>query len=262
MPEFTSYKAGTPCWVDVSPKDAEAARAFYAALFNWEYEVGGADTGGYAMCTLRGLNAAGMMGAAPAEMPTVWTTYLATDDVDATLAKVTAAGGTVMMPAMDVMQAGRMAVVVDPTGAVVGLWQAGEHTGAQVANEPGGFSWSELSTTDVSRATAFYTEVFGYTYEEMSMGEGVPPYMVFTPPGYSASGGIMQKPASLPAEIPSFWMTYFSVADTDASVAIVEKHGGTVMMPPTDMPYGRFAVVMDPQGAVFTLIKPPTETTA
>jgi uncharacterized protein len=254
MAEVTSYAPGTPSWVDLMTSDPEGARTFYAGLFGWEIEVGPPETGNYGMARLRGHNVAGL-GGEPARdgMPTAWTTYIATDDVDGAVKRIADAGGEVMMGPMDVMGEGRMAVATDPTGAVFGMWQPGGHSGASLVNEPGTISWNELATRDLAAARRFYGAVFGYDWADVDTGEGGPLYATFVVGGRSV-GGAMQMNDQWPAGIPSHWMPYFAVADADEAVAAVERLGGRVNVPPMDSPYGRFAIVADPQGGVFSVI--------
>jgi uncharacterized protein len=254
MGEVTSYQAGTPSWVDLMTSDPEGARRFYGELLGWEFEIGGPETGHYTMCRLRGKNVAGIGGdPAPDGMPTVWTTYLAIDDLDAAVKRITDNGGAIMMEPLDVMDQGRMAVATDPTGAAFGLWQAGLHTGAQLVNEPGTSSWNELNTRDLAAAKRFYTAVFGFTWEDVDTGAGGPPYATFAVEG-RAVGGAMAMGEMFPAGVPAHWRTYFGVADPDAAAATTQRLGGSVDMPPTDSPYGRFTALRDPQGAVFTAV--------
>jgi predicted enzyme related to lactoylglutathione lyase len=171
------------------------------------------------------------------------------DDVDATTAKVEAAGGTVHAPPFDVMDAGRMSVVQDPTGAIILPWQAKSNIGAKLVNEAGTFSWSELMTPDVPKAAAFYNALFGWTTE--THGEGPGAYTEFKLGGNSVAGA-MNPP--MPG-IPPMWGIYFTVDDTDASVEKAKSLGGAVMNGPMDIEPGRFAVLADPQGAVFNVIK-------
>lgn len=250
----TPWPAGTPCWVDLMTSDPEAARGFYAQLFGWEMSVGGPEFGGYATALLDGRSAAGIgpyMGDEPGHPP-VWSTYLATEDADATSAAVQAAGGTVIAPVMDVLDIGRMGFAQLPSGGVFGYWQAGTHTGFNVANEPGSLTWNEFVTRDYAGAKAFYATVFGYGYEEMG-GEGFD-YAMIQLDGATV-GGIGAMPAEVPAAVPPHWRVYFAVDDCDAAVARVTELGGSVLRPPTDMPYGRNADVADPQGAMFSVIK-------
>jgi uncharacterized protein len=248
-----AYAQGVPCWVDLMSSDPEAARAFYAGLFGWDIQVGGEDTGYYSIALLEGRSVAGIGGQpAPEGMPTAWTTYLAVDDLDATAAAFTGAGGSLMMPPMDVMDIGRMAIGVDPTGGAVGLWQAGTHLGAYLVNQPGCVVWNDLNTRALDTASAFFAEVMGYTYDDM--GDGGDSRYKIIKVGDRACGGMMEMGAGFPPEVPPHWMTYFAVADTDAAVAKITELGGTLMMGPTDAPFGRFAVVSDPQGGVFTVL--------
>ncbi len=263
MPEMnTPYKPGTPCWIDLMVPDQQAALDFYRDLFGWQGEVGPPETGGYAVCTLKGKPVAGIMkamnpdGTVPDPMPpTVWTTYLATDDIDGTVKSVTDAHGTIMMGPMDVMDLGRMSVIVDPTGAVVGLWQAGTFDGAGIVNEHGALIWNELSTPDVPAASAFYSAVLPVTTtpSEMPGAEG---YIEFQVAGRTV-GGMMDN-ATLPPGTPPHWQPYFSVDDVDDIQAAAVRAGGTVLAPAFDMAAGRMAVLADPQGGPFSVIAAST----
>ncbi|MCX5146152.1 VOC family protein [Streptomyces sp. NPDC048550] len=253
------YQAGTPCWIDLMVPDQQAALDFYRDLFGWQGEIGPAETGGYSVCTLQGKPVAGIMkamnpdGTVPDPMPpTVWTTYLATDSIDATLKSVTDAGGSVMMGPMDVMDLGRMAVITDPTGAAVGLWQYGTFAGAGIVNEHGALIWNELNTGDTKAAAAFYSAVLPLTTAatEMPGAEGYIEFKV----GGRAVGGMMDLSA-LPAGVPPHWLPYFHVDDVDSIQAAAERAGGSVMAPAFDMAAGRMAVLADPQGGTFAVIK-------
>ena len=251
----TRWPAGTPCWVDVSVDDVPKAIAFYQALFGWDIELGGPEVGGYSIAHSGGrIVAAISPKMAGPDAPTVWTTYLATDDTDATAAKVKGAGGQVLAGPMDVMEEGRMAVAMDPAGAVFGLWQGEHTTGLQVANEPGSLVWSEQMSRDLGASQAFYQAVFGYGHQDMSSdGFKYATLMV----GDHEVGGIGEYPAGTPAEVPAAWATYFAVTDTDAAMAKVTELGGSVVRPAEDTPFGRIAVVADNHGAVFSVITPP-----
>lgn len=248
----TAWPAGTPCWIDIGVADMPAAKRFYGGLFGWQIQDGPPEAGGYSMCEIGGRQVAGIgpkMG--PAEMPTFWTTYLASADADATAAKVRAAGGQLMMDPFDVMDAGRMFIAVDPGGAVFGVWQAGAHPGARLANEPGSLIWSENMSRDYDGNKAFYQAVFGYEYGDIG-AEGME-YSTLDLGGRPV-GGIGGIGAEQPAEMPATWATYFGVADTDAAVARAAGLGGSLIAPAWDSPYGRMAVVSDDQGAVFALM--------
>ena len=258
MTEFDKYVPGTPCWVDVATTDAEGARAFYQAVFGWDYEIGDADTNFYTNCMLRGRRVAGLMELTPdmaaGGVPPAWTTYIATEDVHDSAARVTQAGGQVMAEPMEVMHFGKMAVAVDPTGAAIGFWEPGTHTGAGIANEPGSFTWNELQTRDIDAASAFYSAVAGWQIEPMPAGEG-PAYLIAKVGGEQAAG-IMDASQS-PAATPAFWLTYFKVRDCDESVDLIRRSGGNVMMARVDSPQGPFGIVADPYGAVFAVISDP-----
>lgn len=252
------YKPGTPCWIDLMVPDQQAALDFYCDLFGWQGEVGPPEQGGYSVCTLKGKPVAGVMkamnpdGTVPDPMPpTAWTTYLATDSIDSTLKAVTDAGGSVMMGAMDVMDLGRMAVITDPTGAAVGLWQAGTFDGAGIVNEHGALIWNELNTGDVPAAAAFYSAVLPVTTARSEMPDAGD-YTEFKV-GDRAVGGMMDL-AKLPAGVPPHWMPYFHVDSVDEIQAAAERAGGSVMAPAFDMVAGRMAVLADPQGGTFSVI--------
>jgi predicted enzyme related to lactoylglutathione lyase len=181
-----------------------------------------------------------------------WATYIHSEDADATAQAVKDAGGQVLMGPMDVMGQGRMAVLADSTGAHVSIWQPQLHQGAQVVNEPGSFSWNELYTRDISAAREFYRKVFGWGVEEADMGNGK--YTLFQVDGKPIAGG-MDMSALLPDSIPPHWLVYFTVENTDDSVAKVKELGGTVVDGPKDTPMGPFAVIQDPVGAAFAVIQ-------
>jgi len=255
MPDVDQYAPGTPSWVDLSTSDIDGSAAFYAALLGWDVVDLPPEAGGYRMCRLRGRPVAGLspMGEFPA-----WTTYIASDDVDAACARVTAAGGSVMMAPMDVMEAGRMAIAVDPAGAVFGIWQAREHRGAGIANEPGALTWNELTVRDTAPELPFYEQVFGWSGAMSAMGGR--DYTILSLGG-SMIAGMIQMDDQWPEGIPSHWMTYFAVEDADAACAKITELGGTVHAGPMDIPTGRFAAAGDPQGAAFSVIalSPPME---
>ncbi|MGW2248809.1 VOC family protein [Kitasatospora sp. NPDC001660] len=256
MPEVTTaYKTGTPCWVDLMAKDQRAALDFYRDLLGWQGEPGPAEFGGYAVCELNGKAAAGIGPAmAPEGMPeppTVWTSYLSTTDAQATQDAITAAGGTLLVPVMDVGSLGRMLIASDPQGAVFGVWQPGDFFGARVVNEPGALIWNELHTSDIEAATAFYGEAFGIEIQPMEGAEGS--YWALHVGGRPVGGATLL--ANDPPGTPAHWLTYFAVDDVDSTVDALVKSGGTVLAPPFDMMAGRMSVVADPQGAPFALFK-------
>ncbi len=241
---------GTPGWVDLMVPDQAKAVAFYSGLFGWDVHRGGEETGFYGMAELQGRPVAGIGQTPPGQdIPPFWTTYLAVSDVDRTAASITEAGGRIVMPVMDVMKEGRMAVAADPAGAVFGLWEAGDHIGTQVTAAPGTLAWNECMSRDHPAAKAFYEEVFGYGFQDLSSDDFT--YAVVLIDGRPV-GGL----GAVPAEVPSYWSAYFWVADADASGARVTELGGTVEGKPFDSPYGRQLRVTDDQGVPFMVIAP------
>jgi predicted enzyme related to lactoylglutathione lyase len=254
----TPWPDGTPCWVDLGTNDIPKANAFYASVFGWNMEMGGPEIGGYSMARLDGRNAAAIgpiMG--PPGTPGAWSTYLAVSDADAATARITSAGGQLIAGPMDVMDAGRLVVAADVTGAVFGLWQARSHTGVQVANVPGAYTWSEHMSRDFEGAKAFYAAVFGYEYGDMSSDDFS--YATLLINGQQVVGGIGALPEDAGEAHPAHWSVYFGTADTDKSVDLVTGNGGRVIRPAADSPYGRMAVVADLHGAVFSLISTPED---
>lgn len=186
--------------------------------------------------------------------PAAWQVYVASDDVDATLSRARDAGGTVVMGPFDILDAGRMAVLRDPGGAFLGLWQGDRHTGAQVVGEPGSYAWAELYTPDIATARRFYGDVLGWESKESDMGEGQGAYTEFTLAGRSVAGG-MEIGRDLPGDVPPHWLPYFAVADVDATVGRLGELGGSPIRPPADFPGGRFAILADPHHAVFGVLR-------
>lgn len=240
------WPAGTPCWVDYSAPDLEGAKAFYADLLGWKFTGGDPEYGGYMTCELDGLAAGGI---APQMDPngSGWTTYFATDDAAAHSEKISAAGGTVVVPPMQVGPMGTMAIALDPGGNVFGLWQSGLNTGVQVHNEPGALAWNEASVDDVASAQAFYSAVFGYRFEEIEGADGYSTFAVDDRP-LGGLGGRVDGAAK-------GWTCCFAVASTDAAVETVTAAGGRVTMPGTDTPWGRFAVLEDPWQQPFSVMQ-------
>lgn len=255
MPKRTSYAQGTPNWVDLQTTDQEGAKAFYAGLFGWTYDDQPMPQGPvYSMARIGQDNVAAIA-PQPPEMaaqgvPPMWNTYIAVDSVDDAVAKVAAAGGQIAVPAFDVMDAGRMAFVLDPGGAAVGLWQAGQHIGAALVNEPGAVIWNELITADPAGSAGFYRQVVGLTTSDTEM-EGMK-YTMFEAGGQPIGGTTTpQMPGT-----PSHWHVYFATAGADAAAAKATELGGSVLMAPFDTPVGRMAVLRDPQGATFSIVQP------
>ena len=248
MPEMTKYEHGVPSWVDIGTHDPSAGVRFYSELFGWEGQDMGEEAGHYTIVSKNGKQVAAI---SPAQDPGPprWTTYVNVDDVDEVARKAESAGGKIIVPPMDVMAAGRMAIFMDTTGAVIAAWQPGEHLGAQLVNEPGAFVWSELSSSDVAKSKAFYTAVFGWGW---GGGDDYPEAQV----SGRTIGAIMSRPEGMPAEVPDSWLVYFGTADVDADAAKAANLGARVTVGPADIPgTGRFAVLTDPQGATFALFQ-------
>ena len=258
MPTRDAYDPGTPCWIDLNTPDVDASKTFYSGLFSWDVEDSHDDDGTwiYANFTKDGAVVAGLGAQQPqmAGMPPIWSSYVSTDDVDATVGKVADAGGTVMMPPMDVMTEGRMAIVADPTGAVIAAWQPGRHIGATVVNEPDTWAWNELLTRDLDAATPFYAAVFGWEYDVMDMGGGQDYTVVRGGP--EGIAGMMAMPDGMPEQVPNHWAVYFLVDDADAAAAKAVELGGQITMPASDTPVGRIAGLHDPAGGSFQVMQP------
>jgi uncharacterized protein len=252
-------RTGTPCWADVAVDDVDAASDFYTAVMGWAVEETPAAAGGYRMARIRDRVVAGIGPRMRDDQPVAWTAYLATDDVDDTAAAVTGAGGTVFQPPFDVLDAGRMAIAADSTGAVFGLWQPRSHIGYERVNEPGAVCWNEVHTRDAERATAFYADVFGYRYDVF--GDPAEPYAAakLDESDPAPVAGVFAPPTGLPEGVPGYWLTWFGVADTDRTTAAVAERGGAVLMGPFDSPFGRSAIVTGPQGEMFGVIAVPAD---
>lgn len=273
MVELERYIPGVPCWIDTSQPDPEAAIAFYGGLFGWELEdvVPDGAPGRYAVGRLRGEDVAAV-GSVPEGAPpmAMWNTYVWVEDADDTAARVRAAGGSVITEPFDIFDSGRMAVFADPAGAVFCVWQAREHRGATLVNEPGTLNFNGLHTSDFEGARAFYGAVFGW--ETLDVGGG--PAM-WTLPGYGEhlerrEPGTLQRMLDLDApagfenvvaslnpiagdepDTPPHWGVTFAVDDADAIAERALQLGGQVLAGPLDAPWVRMAIIRDPQGATF-----------
>ena len=243
--------------VELSSPDTDAAAAFYGELLGWEATEPGPveETGGYRMFQQGDQRVAGLMGHMQEGQPTVWATYISVADADETAAKVTDSGGSVMVEPMDVMDIGRMAFFVDPTGAAFGIWQPKSFAGADLVNEPNSLCWNEVLTRDADADRAFYPAVFGWAAGKPGF-EGAPESYTVWEAGGKAVGGMMQMSEPyFPAEVPAHWSVCFAVADADATVAKAGSLGATITYEPMDMPIGRFAGIVDPQGASFSVMQ-------
>lgn len=253
MPERDRYANGTPSWIDVSTADFGAIGGFYCAVFGWTIEaVPAPEALGYSWFTLRGRRVAGL---APQAFPgdPGWTTYIEVDDCDATVAAAKEAGASVAVEPLEVLTNGKIALLSDPQGAYVALWQSRDHTGAGLVNEPVSLSWNQLTTSDVDGAVDFYERMFGWKRQLVPLGEGIPPYNMMALDGRPVAG---ITPLSDEADgAQPKWITHFSVADCDAMVDSIVAHGGTIATPPADSLAGRGAGCRDPQGAYFGIIQ-------
>ncbi|HYC89863.1 MAG TPA: VOC family protein [Thermoanaerobaculia bacterium] len=245
-----AHAPGTFCWIELGTSDAAGARAFYTQLFGWgvnEFPMG--DMGTYYIFQKNGADSAAMYQIGPQQegMPPNWLSYVAVASADATTEKARSLGGTVINGPFDVYDMGRMTVLQDPQGAMFAVWETKTHRGVGVRDETNTLCWNELQARDLDAAKKFYAPLFDWRlkespeYTEMHLGE-------------NAVGGML--PSQAPPEVPSYWLPYFAVDDCDASAAQAASLGGMLMVPPMDVPnVGRFAVIQDPQGAVFAIIK-------
>jgi predicted enzyme related to lactoylglutathione lyase len=250
MSERTSYVPGTPSWVDLGSPDTAASAAFYGALLGWTAEFDERpEAGGYGMFTLRGKTVAGIGPQMNQDMPPFWTVYITVANVEDTAKTVAANGGQVVAEPMQIFDAGKMAVFMDPNGTFISAWQPDQHIGCELVNEPGTFGWNELATNDMSKTNAFYTAIFPWQVGEGSSESGV----TYAVDGNMVCGAHVAQEGEFPA-----WSVWFGVDDCDAAVAKATELGGSVVLPPMDMDFGRGAMVADPQGAVLGLaaVKP------
>lgn len=240
MGERTSHPPGTFSWAELATSDAAAAKAFYTELFGWDYEDNPAGDEGqiYSMARRDGHYVAALYSA---DQPPHWNSYVTVASADESAAAAAAGGGSIVAEPFDVMDVGRMAVIGDPGGAALCLWEPRAHIGATLVNTPGALAWNDLVTPDPQAASEFYGRLFGWTFEEIPASAG---YRVIRN-GDRSNGGIM------PLEGPSYWVPYFGHEDVDRVVSegIAKVHNG-----PIQVPAGRFAVLGDPQGAVFAVI--------
>lgn len=272
MPERDGYIPGVPSWVDTSQPDPEVALPFYRGLFGWELEnVMPEGSGGkYFIGRIRGGDVAAV-GSIPEGAPpmAMWNTYIWVESADETASKARDAGGGVAMEPFDVMDSGRMAVLMDPEGAAFCVWQAKDHKGAKIVNEHGSLNFNGLATRDPEGAKAFYGSVFGWTTLAL------PGAVMWALPGYGdhlseANPGLREQMAEMggpdgfidvvaalnpisgeDSETPAHWSVTFAVDDADATAAKVRELRGEIVAGPLDAPWTRMVVIKDPQGATF-----------
>jgi predicted enzyme related to lactoylglutathione lyase len=257
MQEAPEYKPGTFCWVELGTTDSPGAKTFYTQLFGWDYEdyPMGPD-GVYTMLKVDSKEVGALYELMPdmkaQGIPPHWLSYISVSNVDESAEKAKAEGATLMKEPFDVMTVGRMAIVQDPTGAVFALWQAKDHKGAEIYNVPNTLCWNELGTTDTKKAGEFYSNVFGWSRDTQNFG---PMEYTMFKNGDRGAGGMYQITPEM-GPIPPHWLVYFAVDDCDAKVQKATELGARVMKPADDIPgVGRFAILIDPQGAAFAIIK-------
>jgi len=253
MPIEAAFPQGTPIWADLQSADQPAACAYYRALFGWELPPGDPATGGYSLARLRGV-AVGAIGPLPGPgAPTTWTVYFAVDDLEGAAAAVTANGGAVLLAPGEAVPGVRLAIVADPVGAVFGLWQSTERNTPWLRDEPGAVDWMELVALDPAVTFPFYERVLGVGVSEMRVGDE--PYGLFDVGSTSVAGAYRSDGAE-----PAHWLLYFNVADLDAGIVRATELGGTLRTEPLQAPgVGRWAEIVDPQGAVFGMLEPEPE---
>jgi predicted enzyme related to lactoylglutathione lyase len=249
-----AHRPGTFGWIDLSTSDVAAAKAFYSGLLGWEMTDVPTDMGvDYTMCTKDGRQVAGL-GPQPPELaaagvPSMWNAYVIVDSVDDAVSKATRAGGSVAMPAMDVMDQGRMAMITDPSGGTFGVWQAREHHGAELTKAPGSLIWTELQTRDLSAALAFYAATFGWVWRDTD-GYRIALLNEDADPAKDGIAGAMTMPTEVPPMVPANWQIYLGVEDVEAAAAKAIELGGSIFLPTMNMDGMTFAGITDPTGAM------------
>ncbi|GAB3564474.1 VOC family protein [Spelaeicoccus albus] len=234
--------------------DVDAARDFYSHVLGWEFALAGPPEAGFFIAHVRGHAVAGLGRVQNSDQPSTWVLYFATDDADAGSAAITASGGTVVRAVDDIGDFGRIMTATDPTGARFGLWEAKNHIGVALVNEPGGITWEDLRSTDPAAAQNFYTSLFDFDLKPVDMAPA--DYLTFHLPGddgpLGGIGGFMGAPGR------SHWIVYFSVADAAAAVRAAERAGGSITAPPFETPFGTMAQIADPGGAEFQIVQATT----
>jgi uncharacterized protein len=258
MTEMTKYEHGQFCWADLGTSDANAAKKFYGELFGWKaVDMPAGPDMTYTMLNKGDKDVAALFHQTQPGVPPCWNNYVSVTNVDDAAKKASELGGKIIKAAFDVMDAGRTAVLQDPTGAVVSVWQGNKHAGARLLAEPGAMCWNERMTNDVDRAATFYTKLFGWSARIVDVGGGQK-YTLFDRKDGSKTtetAGMMQIQKAW-GPVPPNWLVYLATTDVDASAKKANSLGGKVFAKPEDIPnIGRFAVIQDPQGAMFALFK-------
>ncbi len=246
MPVVDKYEPGMFCWIELATNDAATSKSFYTSLFGWDTSDMPIPDGVYTMLQKNGHDLGALY--QNKDAPPNWATYVAVASADDSAKKAQDLGGNLIAPPFDVMDVGRMAVVADPQGATFCLWEARKHIGATIRGETGTLCWNELMTPDTAAAGTFYSKLFGWNlkpspeYTEISVGS-------------TGIGGMLQLTPDMQG-MPAAWSPYFMVDDCDAIADKAKSLGAQIYVKPTDMPHvGRYAVIGDPQGAMFDIIK-------
>ncbi|MFE7777093.1 VOC family protein [Streptomyces sp. NPDC057445] len=248
---------GKPIWADAMFSDVEGAKSFYAEVLGWTFGESSSEYGNYTQAYANGKAVAAVVPPMPGqEGQSQWCLYLASPDAAATAGKIRENGGTVLMEPMQVGEFGTMCLAQDPGGATFGVWQGGTHKGFEVTGEPGAYSWAEVFTRESEKADAFFPAVFGYDVKTME-DEQID-FKVFELGEEPVLGRMKMRTEDFPPEVPSYVQVYFAVPDCDAAVAAAQKLGGKPVFGPMTSPFGRFAALVDPQGAAFAVIDTAT----
>ncbi|MCX5366145.1 VOC family protein [Streptomyces sp. NBC_00124] len=244
---------GTPCWADAMFSDVEGAKSFYGDVLGWTFGEASSEYGNYTQAYSDGKAVAAVVPPMPGqeEGPSQWCLYLASPDAAATAGKIRENGGEVLMEPMAVGDFGTMCLARDPSGAVFGVWQAGQHEGFEATGEPGAYAWAEFFTREPAKTDDFLTAVFPYRAKQME-DDGVD-FRIFDIAENTVLGR-MKMTDDFPPEVPSYVNVYFAVPDCDDAVAKATKLGGILRFGPMSSPFGRFAALSDPQGASFSVI--------
>ncbi|MFF4172149.1 VOC family protein [Streptomyces sp. NPDC001744] len=258
---MASRPEGTPVWTDAMFTDAEGAEAFYGDVLGWTFAEASTEFGDYTQAYKDGKAVAAVVPPMPGQDTpprSAWCLYLSSPDVAATAERIREAGGTVLMEPMRVGEFGSMCIARDPSGVVFGVWQSGTHRGFEREGEPGSYIWAEVFTREPEKADAFFPAVFGYGSKKMK--DDHVDYRVFDLGGGPVLGRMVMPAGDFPPEVPPYVQVYFAVDDCDRAVETAERLSGRTVFGPMDSPFGRFAALLDPQGAPFAVIDPGTTT--
>ena len=259
MAEAKTATLNKPGWVDLSSTDAAGSREFYSKLFGWSVDIAeDPQYGGYGMFKVNGKEVGGVGSVQNPQQPTAWTVYILVDSADDAAQRATQAGGQVIAPPFDVGDQGRMAIIADPSGAMVGVWQGGAHAGWEAYGITGAVCWTELTSRNFEAARKFYADVFGWEPTKSELTTPDMEYWTFTlNDGEQSFAGGMATPPQVPAEVPSYWQPYFAVDNADETAKRATELGAHLLVEPADIPQtGRFAIIHDPQGGVFGILQP------